>query len=107
MDTKNQAVLNSIFQLLEKSAFDVSTDRAQLRWAQPATTAIILAKWITKGSQVQSLWVDAPTEMEAQLLANDLTVILPHTRVDYFPGFAQFVGGESSPPELVFLSYIY
>lgn len=101
MDTKDRAVLNNIFHLLESSTSHMSTDGAKLRWAQPATIAIMLAKWITKGGQTQSLWVDAPTEMEAQSLANDLAEILPCTRVDYFPGFAQFVGGESSPPELV------
>ena len=101
MDTKDQAAINNIFQLLEVPALHMSTAEGKLRWTQPAATAVILARWITDGSHKKSLWVDAPTEMDAQILANDLTIILPDTRVDYFPGFAQFVGGESSPPELV------
>jgi transcription-repair coupling factor (superfamily II helicase) len=102
MDIKDQVILNNIFQLLEVPALHMSTADEKLRWSQPATIAIVLAKWITKGGiQKQSLWVDAPTEREAQLLANDLSIILPDVRVDYFPGFSQFVGGESSPPELV------
>jgi transcription-repair coupling factor (superfamily II helicase) len=97
MDTRDRASLNDLLRTLDAPF----TEGARLRWTSPAGLALILAKWASEGGRVRSLWVDAPTETEAQTLAHELAVLLPEAHVAHFPGFAPFAGGESSPPGLV------
>ncbi len=97
MDTRDRASLNDLLRLLDT----LPTEASRLRWTAPTGLALILARWATEGARVRSLWVDAPTEPEAQTLAHELAVLLPEVQVAYFPGFAPFAGGESSPPGVV------
>jgi transcription-repair coupling factor (superfamily II helicase) len=99
MSSQDRAALNDLLRLLDTKALGDAD--ARFRWTSPTALALILARWTTEDGRQRSLWVDAPTEMEAQTLAHDLGVLLPDARVAHFPGFAPFAGGESSPPGVV------
>ena len=101
MSTQDRAALNDLLRLLDAPALALAVEGARLRWTSPTALALILARWTSEGGNQRSLWVDAPTELEAQTLAHDLAVLLPEARVAHFPGFAPFAGGESSPPGVV------
>jgi transcription-repair coupling factor (superfamily II helicase) len=104
MNSQDRADLNDLLRLLDAPASALNTgvqESVRLRWTSPTALALILARWTTLEGHQRSLWVDAPTEAEAQTLAHDLTVLLPEARVAHFPGFAPFAGGESSPPGVV------
>jgi len=101
MQSHDQASLNDLLRLLDTPARAMAEAESRFRWTSPAALALILARWSTDGGRQRSLWVDAPSELEAQTLAADLGVLLPGTKVAYFPGFAPFAGGESSPPGIV------
>ena len=97
MDTRDRASLNDLLRLLDAPL----GEGARLRWAAPAGLALVLARWASEGGRIRALWVDAPTEEEAQILAHELRVLLPEATVACFPGMAPFAGGESSPPGVV------
>ncbi len=99
MSSQERAALNDLLRLLDSKA--MGEPEARLRWTSPTALALMLARWTTEDGRQRSLWVDAPTEQEAQVLAHDLAVLLPDAKVAYFPGFAPFAGGESSPPGVV------
>jgi transcription-repair coupling factor (superfamily II helicase) len=99
MSTQDRADLNDLLRLLDAPAQAMAGEGVRLRWTSPTALALILARW-TSAPQ-RSLWVDAPSEPEAETLAHDLAVLLPEARVAHFPGFAPFAGGESSPPGVV------
>ena len=101
MNTQDRAALNDLLRLLDAPVSTLGAEGARLRWASPTALALLLARWTTIGGSQRSLWVDAPSEAEAQTLAHDLAVLLPDARVAHFPGFAPFAGGESSPPGVV------
>ena len=101
MDSRDRAALNDLLRLLDGPAKALGADGARLRWTTVPGLALILARWISEGGRTRTLWVDAPSESEAQALAHDLAVLLPEAGVAYFPGFAPFAGGESSPPGMV------
>ncbi|HEY3270375.1 MAG TPA: hypothetical protein VGJ89_04100, partial [Geothrix sp.] len=93
--------LKDLLRLAEAPAEVLTAPGARLRWTSPPVLALVLARWITRGGRVQSLWVDAPSEAEARTLAQDLQALLPEAGVAHFPGFAPYAGGESSPPGMV------
>jgi len=97
MESRDRAALNDLLRQLDAPL----AEGARLRWSAPSSMALVLARWATENGKVRSLWVDAPTEAEAQALAQDLNVLLPEAGVAYFPGFSPFAGGESSPPGVV------
>jgi transcription-repair coupling factor (superfamily II helicase) len=101
MDTRDRAALNDLLRMLDAPAQALAEPDARLRWTSPAALALILARWSVEGGRQRALWVDAPSEAEAQVLAKDLAVLLPEARVALFPGMAAFAGGESSPPAVV------
>jgi transcription-repair coupling factor (superfamily II helicase) len=101
MDSRDRAALNDLLRLLDAPAQALADPQARLRWTFPTALALILARWSQEGGRQRTLWVDAPSEQEAQVLAHDLGVLLPEAQVAYFPGFAPFAGGESSPPGVV------
>ncbi|MDP2876258.1 MAG: hypothetical protein Q8O00_08745, partial [Holophaga sp.] len=101
MESRDRAALNDLLRLLDGPAKALGADGARLRWTTVPGLALILARWANEGGRLRTLWVDAPTEAEAQALAHDLAVLLPDAGVAYFPGFAPFAGGESSPPGMV------
>jgi transcription-repair coupling factor (superfamily II helicase) len=100
MSTQDRANLNDLLRLLDTPAQALS-EGALLRWTSPTALALILARWTSLDGHQRPLWVDAPSEQDAQTLAHDLGVLLPEARVAHFPGFAPFAGGESSPPGVV------
>jgi len=100
MESRDRARLDELLRLLDGPSSGLTPD-AKLRWAEPSALALLLARWITREGRVQPLWVDAPSEAEAQSLAQDLRVLLPGVGVAQFPGMAPYVGGESSPPGMV------
>jgi len=100
MESRDRAALNDLLRLLEAPA-QALTEGVRLRWTTPATMALLLARWATEGGRLRNLWVDAPTEDEARILAQELSVLLPDAGVAHFPGLSPFAGGESSPPGLV------
>jgi len=97
MESRDRAAINDLLRLLDVPL----GESVRLRWPTPAALALILARWATAEGRLRSLWVDAPTEADAEALAKDLSVLLPEAGVAYFPGFASFAGGESSPPGMV------
>jgi len=99
VNSQDRASLNDLLRLLDPGALEAAG--AKLRWTSPTALALILARWSGEGGRQRSLWVDAPSEAEAQALAQDLTVLLPDARVAQFPGMAAFAGGESSPPGMI------
>ena len=101
MNSHDRSALNDLLRLLEGPAQALKAPEARLRWTSPPALALLLAHWTSAGGRQQALWVDAPSEQEAQTLAHDLAVLLPEARVAHFPGFAPFAGGESSPPGMV------
>jgi transcription-repair coupling factor (superfamily II helicase) len=101
MSTQDRADLNDLLRLLDGATEALGAVGTRLRWTSPTALALILAHWTSQGGHQRALWVDAPTEQEAQTLAHDLGVLLPEARVAHFPGFAPFAGGESSPPGVV------
>lgn len=101
MESRDRAALNDLLRLLDGPAKALGAEGARLRWTTVPGLALILARWASEGGRLRTLWVDAPTEAEAQALAHDLAVLLPDAGVAYFPGFAPFAGGESSPPGMI------
>jgi len=101
METRDRAALNDLLRLLDGPAKALAAEGARLRWTTVPALALLLARWAGEGGRIRTLWVDAPTEMEAQALAHDLAVLLPEAGVAYFPGFSPFAGGESSPPGMI------
>jgi transcription-repair coupling factor (superfamily II helicase) len=99
MSSQDRAALNDLLRLLDTTAME--EPGARFRWTSPTALALTLAQWSSGQGRQRALWVDAPSEGEAQSLAHDLTVLLPEARVAHFPGFAPFVGGESSPPGMI------
>jgi len=93
--------LKELLRLADSPAEGFTASGARLRWASPPALALVLARWISREGRVQSLWVDAPSEAEARILAQDLQALLPGVGVTHFPGFAAYAGGESSPPGMV------
>ena len=93
--------LNDLLRLADGPLTAFSAPGAKLRWISPAALALLLARWVSREGRVQSLWVDAPSELEARTLAQDLQALLPGAGVAHFPGFAAYAGGESSPPGMV------
>ncbi len=93
--------LKDLLRLAEAPAGALDAPGAKLRWTSPPALALVLARWISREGRLQSLWVDAPSEAEARTLAQDLQALLPGAGVAHFPGFAPYVGGESSPPGMV------
>jgi transcription-repair coupling factor (superfamily II helicase) len=93
--------LKDLLRLAEAPAGALDAPGAKLRWASPPALALVLARWISREGRLHSLWVDAPSEAEARTLAQDLQALLPGAGVAHFPGFAPYVGGESSPPGMV------
>jgi len=71
------------------------------RWMIPPGLALFLSVWASESGRRQMVWVDTPTEGDAQILAADLRAVLPGALVAYFPGMAPYVGGESSPAGMV------
>jgi transcription-repair coupling factor (superfamily II helicase) len=63
--------------------------------------ALFLANWSSESGRQQTVWVDTPSEADAQTLALDLRALLPGASVAYFPGMAPYAGGESSPAGMV------
>lgn len=98
MESRDRAALNDLLRILQPAALEPG---ARLRWTNPAGLALLLAAWSSEGGRGRALWVDAPTEAEAQALAADLAMLLPGAGVAFFPGMAPFAGGESSPPGLI------
>jgi len=78
----------------------------RVRWAAPAGLALLLGHWMSAAGR-RTLWIDAPTESDAQTLASDLRVVLAAAHdasglsVAHFPSMAPYAGGESSPPGMV------
>jgi transcription-repair coupling factor (superfamily II helicase) len=99
MSTQDRAALNDLLRILDTKAMGEAD--ARFRWTSSTSLALMLARWSTEDGRQRSLWVDAPSEQEAQTLAHDLAVLLPDAKVAHFPGFAPFAGGESSPPGVV------
>jgi transcription-repair coupling factor (superfamily II helicase) len=97
MDTRDRATLNDLLRIPDVPLAEGS----RLRWTSPTGLALVLARRISGEGRVQSTWIDAPAETDAEMLAHELAVLLPGAGVAYFPGFAPFVGGESSPPGVV------
>ena len=93
--------LRDLLRLADLPVEGFTVPGAKLRWTSPPALASVLARWITRGGKVQSIWVDAPSEAEARTLAQDLQAFLPGAGVAHFPGFAAYAGGESSPPGMV------
>ena len=93
--------LKDLLCLADSPAEAFSAPDARLRWMSPSALALVLARWVSREGRLQSLWVDAPSEAEARLLAQDLQLLLPGVGVAHFPGFAAYAGGESSPPGMV------
>lgn len=93
--------LKDLLRLAEAPAGALDAPGAKLRWTSPPALALVLARWITRDGRRTSLWVDAPSEAEARVLAADLQALLPGVGVAHFPGFAPYAGGESSPPGMV------
>ena len=75
--------------------------KGKVRWMLPAGLALLLGQWSSGSGRQQTLWVDTPTEADAQALASDLRSLLPGASVAYFPAMAPYAGGESSPPGMV------
>jgi len=101
MESRDRAALNELLRLMEAPAKALADPQARLRWTSPTALSLILAAWSQEGGRQRTLWVDAPTEPDAQALAHDLGVLLPDAQVACFPGMAPFAGGESSPPGIV------
>jgi len=97
METRDRAALNDLLRLLDGPAKALGAEGARLRWTTVPGLALILARWANEGGRLRTLWVDAPSETEAQALAHDLAVLLPDAGVAYFPGFAPFAGGGIQP----------
>jgi len=101
MDNADRSALQDLLRLLDGPVRALEGTEARIRWMNPTALALVLARWATEGGRIRPLWVDAPTEAEAQVLAQELTVLLPDAGVAIFPGMAPFAGGESSPPGVV------
>jgi transcription-repair coupling factor (superfamily II helicase) len=100
MDSQDRAALNDLLRMLDGPAGALA-EGGRLRWTSPTGLAMLLARWATENGRIRTLWVDTPTEADAQTLAHELAVLLPEATVANFPGFAPFAGGESSPPGMV------
>ncbi len=100
MDAHDLGSLQELLRLMEGPASALQPG-ARLRWTQPQALALLLARAVAGSGRPQSLWAEAPSEAEAQSLAQDLRVLLPEAGVAYFPGMAPYAGGESSPPGMV------
>lgn len=100
MESRDRAALNDLLRMLDENVIQLK-EGAQLRWTTVPGLALLLARWASEGGRIRSLWVDAPTESEAQTLARDLSILLPDAGVAYFPSLAPFAGGESSPSGMV------
>ncbi len=101
MDTSDRAALQDLLRLLDAPAQALEAPEARLRWTSPTGLALLLARFTTRSGRPRALWVDAPSESEAEALAGALSVLLPEVGVAHFPGLAPYTGGESSPPGLV------
>jgi transcription-repair coupling factor (superfamily II helicase) len=101
MEPSDRAALQDLLRLLDVPAKALEGPEPRLRWTSPTALALLLAQWSSEGGRLRPLWVDAPTEGEAEILARELTVLLPQAGVAHFPGMAPYAGGESSPPGMV------
>ncbi len=72
----------------------------RLRWTSPSALATLIASWDSK----RPLWVDAPSESEAETLANDLTQTLGPVGIYFFPSLIDYIAGEISPSGLILQS---
>ncbi|MBS1785116.1 MAG: hypothetical protein JST24_06785, partial [Acidobacteria bacterium] len=95
MDSRDRAALQDLLRCMDVSAL---AEGARLRWTQGSALALLLARWVSAEGRIRPLWVDAPSESEAQSLAADLAALMPGAGVAHFPGLAPYAGGESSPP---------
>jgi transcription-repair coupling factor (superfamily II helicase) len=100
MDTHDQAALQELLRLVDGPAAALEAG-AKVRWTFPSALALLLARRLTRDGRIESAWIDAPSEAEAERLAKDLAALMPGVTVAHFPGMAPFAGGESSPPGLV------
>ncbi|MBI4912528.1 MAG: transcription-repair coupling factor [Acidobacteria bacterium] len=100
MDSEQRARLRELTAALAQPA-EALLPGASLRWSSGPALAALLAQACAASGRVRSLWVDAPSEAEAQILARDLQHLLPEAGVAHFPGLAPYAGGESSPPGMV------
>ncbi len=100
MNAEDRAHLQDLIASVDAPAVALEPG-ARLRWNAGPGMALLLARACTPGGRQQGLWVDAPSEAEAQTLARDLQALLPEARVAHFPGLAPYAGGESSPPGMV------
>ncbi|HET6329177.1 MAG TPA: transcription-repair coupling factor [Holophagaceae bacterium] len=98
MDSRDRAALQDLLRCLDASALG---EGARLRWTQGSALALLLARWSTAEGRLRPMWIDAPSEAEAQHLAADLAALMPDAGVAHFPGLAPYAGGESSPPGAV------
>jgi transcription-repair coupling factor (superfamily II helicase) len=72
----------------------------RLRWTSPSALATLIASWDLK----KPLWVDAPSEQEAEILAQDLQQTLGPIGIYFFPSLIDYVAGEISPPGIILQS---
>ncbi|HJV90003.1 MAG TPA: transcription-repair coupling factor [Holophagaceae bacterium] len=100
MDTHDLGSLQELLRLVDGPASALQAG-VRLRWTTPTALAVLLARRITREGRVEPLWVDAPSEAEAEALTRALAALLPQATVAHFPGMAPYAGGESSPPGLV------
>ncbi|MCL1893612.1 MAG: transcription-repair coupling factor [Holophagaceae bacterium] len=96
MDSVDIVALRDMLRTLDGQGLQGS-----VRWMLPAGLALILGQWSSVGGRQQTLWVDTPTESDAQALTSDLRALLPGAVVANFPGMAPYAGGESSPAGIV------
>ena len=76
MESRDRAALNDLLRLLDAPAAALA-EGARLRWTSVPGLALLLARWATEGGRLRPLWIDTPTEADAEALARDLAVLLP------------------------------
>ena len=69
----------------------------RLRWTSPSALATLIASWDLE----KPLWVDAPSEQEAVILAQDLRQALGPIGIYLFPSLIDYVAGEISPSGMI------
>lgn len=69
----------------------------RLRWTSPSALATLIASWDLE----KPLWVDAPSEQEAGILAQDLRQTLGPIGIYLFPSLIDYVAGEISPSGMI------
>ena len=72
----------------------------RLRWTCPSAMAILISSWNNK----KPLWIDAPSENEAEILRQDLMHTCGPVGIYHFPSLIDYVAGETSPPRMILQS---